>query len=925
MKNKSLRFKLVLSFLLVGVVPLVAVAAISLTKSGDALSRAAFGQLEGMREVKKTQISQFFDERRGDMGVLMETVAALRKEAFDKLSAIRDIKKSQIHEFFQERMGDARVLADNPFMISAFKTLNSAFKDGGGVETGRFKGRTNGRFDAPESYRSVHDKIFPNIEFYMKQYGYSDVFFIDAANGAVVFTVAKEADFGMNVAEADSSLRDVWTAAVAGRVALSDTRPYAPSAGVPAQFVSAPIKENGQVIGVVAMQISLDPVNRIMTARSGLGETGETYLVGPDQLMRSDSFLSPEHHTVSASFADPVRGTVGTASSKAALAGHTGSGVIIDYNGNPVLSSYAPVQIGDITWGLLAEIDVAEAFCPKDEAGEYFFKKYTDMYGYDDLFLMNPDGYCFYTVAREADYQTNFENGEYAESGLGRLFRRVKGEKAFGMADFSPYAPSQGKPAAFMAQPVLNGNKVEMVVALQLSLEAINRIMQQRDGMGESGETYLVGSDNLMRSDSFLDPVNHSVAASFANPSTGRVKTEAVEMALGGKESQKIIVDYNGRHVLSSFSPVAVGETTWALIAEIDEAEAFAAVKAIRWITLVIFGVAVCGIVVVAVLNARAITRPINQITGGMEEGANQVAAVSGQVAASSQSLAEGASQQAASIEETSASMEEMASMTSRNSEYSSNANQLMQEANQVVKEANHAMTRLTGSMTEISEASEATSKIIKTIDEIAFQTNLLALNAAVEAARAGEAGAGFAVVADEVRNLAIRAADAAKDTARLIEGTVVKVDEGTGLVASTSDAFDKVADSTDKVGELLAEIAEASREQASGIDQVNTAVTEMDKVVQQNAANAEESASASEEMNAQAEQLRSYVSDLVGIVTGAGNRNARAVHSRALHSIADPGEQAGVKKIGLASGREVLPEQVISMPGHEKDAFKDF
>ncbi|MDO9111504.1 MAG: methyl-accepting chemotaxis protein, partial [Desulfatirhabdiaceae bacterium] len=150
------------------------------------------------------------------------------------------------------------------------------------------------------------------------------------------------------------------------------------------------------------------------------------------------------------------------------------------------------------------------------------------------------------------------------------------------------------------------------------------------------------------------------------------------------------------------------------------------------------------------------------------------------------------------------------------------------------------------------------------------FQTNLLALNAAVEAARAGEAGAGFAVVADEVRNLAMRAADAAKNTASLIEGTVKKVSDGSMLVRTTSDAFSEVAQNAAKVGELVGEIAAASNEQAQGIEQVNIAVTEMDKVTQQNAANAEESASASEELNAQAEELKSFVNELFAFVSGA-------------------------------------------------------
>jgi methyl-accepting chemotaxis protein len=240
---------------------------------------------------------------------------------------------------------------------------------------------------------------------------------------------------------------------------------------------------------------------------------------------------------------------------------------------------------------------------------------------------------------------------------------------------------------------------------------------------------------------------------------------------------------------------------------------------------------------------------------------AEQVGSASAQVASSSQSLAEGAAQQAASLEETSSALEEMASMTKQNADNSSQANSLMNEANKVVGQAKDSMADVTNSMEEISKASEETSKIIKTIDEIAFQTNLLALNAAVEAARAGEAGAGFAVVADEVRNLAMRAAEAAKNTSNLIEGTVKKVNTGSELVQKTNEAFDEVAVSSAKVGELVSEIAAASKEQAEGIEQLNKGVVEMDKVVQQNASGSEESAAASEEMSSQAQELNSMLS----------------------------------------------------------------
>lgn len=329
--------------------------------------------------------------------------------------------------------------------------------------------------------------------------------------------------------------------------------------------------------------------------------------------------------------------------------------------------------------------------------------------------------------------------------------------------------------------------------------------------------------------------------------------------------------------------------------------------------------IALTGILM-GIFLVRSITKPLHRAIASLNEGAEQVASASGQVSSSSQGLAAGTSEQAASIEETSASLEEMSSMTKQNADNAGQADGLMKEAAEVVTTANDSMGRLTTSMADISKASEETSKIIKTIDEIAFQTNLLALNAAVEAARAGEAGAGFAVVADEVRNLAMRAADAAKDTAVLIEDTVKKIGEGSGLVETTNEAFTKVSESAAKVGGLVSEIAAASGEQADGIEQVNRAVVEMDKVVQQNAASAEESASASEEMSAQAEQMRGVVNDLK-VLTGADSE----VHQDEV-TVAQPpvtnNEELPAKMLTAASKQS--PEQLIPLDEEEGD-FKDF
>lgn len=335
--------------------------------------------------------------------------------------------------------------------------------------------------------------------------------------------------------------------------------------------------------------------------------------------------------------------------------------------------------------------------------------------------------------------------------------------------------------------------------------------------------------------------------------------------------------------MLSVFIPINIGQTTtpWCVNINIPMETITAKADLLMnnatssmWKMVGISLVCVLLALVFMWFVARSIAAPVKRVSNGLNDNATQVSTASSQISKASMQMAEGASEQAASIEETSASLEEISSMTKKNADNASEADSLMRDANRIVGKANDSMAGLTISMDEIAKASEETSKIIKTIDEIAFQTNLLALNAAVEAARAGEAGAGFAVVADEVRNLAMKAKDAAQNTADLIEGTVKKIKEGGSQVSSTSEIFSEVATIARKVGELVGEIAAASGEQSEGVEQVNKAVSEMDKVVQQNAASAEESASSAEDMKMQAEQMKNFVLELILLVGGSENLN---------------------------------------------------
>ncbi|MDR2735213.1 MAG: methyl-accepting chemotaxis protein [Spirochaetota bacterium] len=266
----------------------------------------------------------------------------------------------------------------------------------------------------------------------------------------------------------------------------------------------------------------------------------------------------------------------------------------------------------------------------------------------------------------------------------------------------------------------------------------------------------------------------------------------------------------------------------------------------------------------------RSIANVVRQITVLLRQDADNVTVHTKDLAAGSQTLASGASTQAASVEEIAASVEEVTSMVKQNADNATEAHTLVAAAQAAVDSTQKSMQRSLQANDDISQASNETYKIIKTIDEIAFQTNLLSLNAAVEAARAGEAGAGFAVVADEVRGLSIRSAEASKRTAELIEQTIAKVRDGADIFRETGKSIDAVVEHVHKVSQIVTEVASASAEQSKGLGQINVGISEMEKVIQENAAQAEQSAASTEELHTEAAEIMTSVYMLEEYVFGA-------------------------------------------------------
>jgi len=357
------------------------------------------------------------------------------------------------------------------------------------------------------------------------------------------------------------------------------------------------------------------------------------------------------------------------------------------------------------------------------------------------------------------------------------------------------------------------------------------------------------------------------------------LRSDMMELAKAGKRSEAIEMEKTQVDPAFDKYTAAVGALTDfnKSYSETMSTEITGAVHSGKTGIMIGIGAALLSGIAIAFFIVRSTNRVLMRIASTLGDGSTQVASASGQVAGSSQSLAQGASEQAAALEESTSALEEMASMTRKNAETAQHARTLSSETQAAAAKGNEAMGKMSAAIDDIQKSAGETAKIIKVIDEIAFQTNLLALNAAVEAARAGEAGKGFAVVAEEVRNLAMRSAEAAKNTSSLIDGSVQNARNGVAIVGEVGNTLREITGAAEKVNNLVGEIAAASHEQSQGIGQVNQAVSQMDKVTQQAAANAEESAAAAEELSGQAEQLQIVVKELISLVGGASAANASA------------------------------------------------
>ena len=517
-------------------------------------------------------------------------------------------------------------------------------------------------------------------------------------------------------------------------------------------------------------------------------------------------------------------------------------------------------------------------------------KSLTEELGFEDVYLINPQGHVVYSIKRKADVNTNLISGPYSTSGLGTLYNDMLAKNSSIYAvDFAPYEPADNEPAAFMGKTLTLDGKV-WVVAVQLPIDKINRLMTLREGMGDTGETYLVGKDYRMRSDSYLDPVGHSIKASFSGSiETNGVTSEAVKDALAGKEGIRYIIDYNGNSVLSAYAPINVYGIDLAILAEIDEAEINQPINAFMTNSIIVLFIAIGlgGITAYVIYRmlSKALGDELEAIQSLMKSVAqgdlsskiestetgslkHYLASMStnlkqllseikgsgdrlliastelSQMASTLQSQTEMQNEELTkssdAVKELAISVQDVATNTSKVKSVADEASQKCLVGVDKAREAGDAVSLLSSKVAESKHGVEALAlnfkdieNIIDVIRGIADQTNLLALNAAIEAARAGDSGRGFAVVADEVRALAKRT----QDSTSQIEQIILSLSQKTDATVLTINSLIDLAQSVNQATQLSVEAIEVIAESVNVTKDQNTAIsitTEEQSVVSQ-------------------------------------------------------------------------------------------
>jgi methyl-accepting chemotaxis protein len=591
--GRSIRGKLLFWLLFISLVPMAVIGLVSYKYSASSLQHQSFEHLETTLAFQKKALDQYFIEQSRKLEGIAENMRILQEEAYTKLVAVRALQKQQITAYFKMRFQDVQMFGNSPRqqeLFAGFTQDSSLELDAGFVDY---------------------------LEDWIDSKDFSSLFLI-SPDGKILYSTSKEVERGASVQEKTQE----WLGVQKGmqETCFIDYGVSSFYEGKHVAYFATPLMQADQPAGVLLFSLKNNALDGIMKNTPGLGESGESYMVGVDGLFRSNSRHFEEPTVANPSF------LVDTESIVYALSGEDGEDIVVNYRGDYVLSAYTAVNIYGTSWVLIVEIDQSEAVVPKVEEGEKnHLEQLAGTYSFPNLHLVSSDGYIFASAKHKSDYLTNIFSGPFSDSMFGKTVLDVLDTKEMTVSDYSFYEPAGSKASAFMAMPIKRENEIVMIIALQISIDRINEIMdirqqfEQEFGRKAKGDleglnvsTYLIGPDKLWRSEA-KNAQKYKVKTTLLNPEA-KVDTEAVNEALAGKNNTRIIVNSVDENVLSSWAPVKYKGLNWAIISEVNQDEVEKPITALLRTIAIIAVLATVLVIVVSLWFAGGVTRQVDEI-----------------------------------------------------------------------------------------------------------------------------------------------------------------------------------------------------------------------------------------------------------------------------------------------------------------------
>ncbi|WP_395342839.1 methyl-accepting chemotaxis protein [Ningiella sp. W23] len=955
----TLRRQLMQTFLVVGMVPLLAIGIIALWLSSSMATNMVSQNLEALKANKVVSIEKYGStivnqvitaSDDPNLAINLESITQAFYQVVDEslksdaLASSGDVKpqldrlKSELSRYYNAEFLPQYQSINNGDSVDTNALINSLNPEAVVLQHAYIEKNPAALGNKHEMYRSAldsdydkaHELIHLTFKEYLEKFSYYDIFLVDT-QGYVVYSVYKELDYATNLingAYASSGLGQAFQASLnipnANEHVLIDYAQYTPSYEAPASFIASPIFKDGVRLGSLIFQMPLDIITDVMSERRGLGETGESYLVGQDKLMRSDSHKFPDEYSVDASFRN--QNSVDTEAVNLALKGEGGVLEIENYKGESVLSGYIPVKFGSLDWALIAEMETDEAYAAASRlrwiilaigllvvvAIVFIAMKVTKriLEPVEDMKAAITSISSDTDFSRRVKVTREDEIGESATS-LNTLFAHLEVSiketndtvTAMANGDFEKRVQSDFKgnlltlkegvnaSAQAMEDSVKEVTKVVDALAQGDFSQKINREMngdfaRLKDGVNHSAQAIA----------SAIGHISQLTSAMSAGDFTYRIKADLVgEYKALGQQADSAMTSVDGalREIDSVMASVAKGELSARVNAHLPGQLDDIKVKLNGSIDAITDVFSETERVLEALsqgklnqsittdfpgrfnllkTNTNATVEKLTEVVHEIQQASVTVSAGAEDIASGNSSLSARTEQQASNLEQTAASMDEITSTVKHTADNAGHANAIVTKAKEQAQHGGQVVKQAVNAMEEINSSSSKIGDIISVIDSIAFQTNLLALNAAVEAARAGEQGRGFAVVASEVRNLAGRSANAAKEIKRLIEDSLSKVEAGSELVHKSGITLEEIIKQVENVSSIVGEISTAAGEQSTGIDEIHRAIESLQLLTQQNTAMVEEAAAASEELGSQAkgmsELMEFFDTDTHSIIT---------------------------------------------------------